>query len=175
MWKKKNENEECNGGNAIDLSLLPRFTRRVGISARVWLIGSRAKKVASDNGKNQLQSPTQVAFNLRLPFQDQWMANRLAPTRPIFRARLGSKPSNGFDAVFIPQIRKLVFEYCDKWPSSANARTYLYSHLVPLAEQNPHVEIIVKQRNQKEPIVRGFYCVLSSLVSYSFTYLPESE
>lgn len=86
------------------------------------------------------------------------MSPRLAPAKPILRARLGSKPSNGFDAVFIPQARKLVFEYCDKWPSSANARTYLYKYLVPLAERHPHVEIVVKQRDHKEPIVRGFYC-----------------
>ncbi|KAH9922681.1 thioredoxin-like protein [Amylocystis lapponica] len=85
------------------------------------------------------------------------MASTLAAaTKPLLRAQLASRPSNGHVA-FIPQIRKLVFEYCDKWPSSANTRTYLHDHLEGLARANPHVEIVVKQRNQKEPIIRGFY------------------
>ncbi|KAI0932677.1 hypothetical protein AcW1_000271 [Taiwanofungus camphoratus] len=85
------------------------------------------------------------------------MTSKLAPaTRPLLRAQLASRPSNGHVA-FIPQIRKLVFEYCDKWPSSANTRTYIHDYLEQLARANPHVEIVVKQRNQREPIVRGFY------------------
>jgi len=80
----------------------------------------------------------------------------MAATRPIFRAQLRSIPANGHVA-FVPQIRKLVFEYCDSWPTSANTRTYLSNHLEDLARQNPHVEVIVKQRNHKEPIIRGFY------------------
>jgi large subunit ribosomal protein L43 len=81
----------------------------------------------------------------------------LAATRPIFRAALHSRPANGHVA-FIPQIRKLVFEYCEKWPSSANTRTYLFNHLQELGRANPHVEIVVRQRNHKQPIIRGFYC-----------------
>lgn len=77
----------------------------------------------------------------------------------LIRAQLRSFPANGY-AAFLPQIRKLVFEFCDKWPSSANTRNYLLNQLQPLARQNPHVEIVVKQRNQKEPIVRGFYGLL---------------
>lgn len=76
--------------------------------------------------------------------------------RQLLRAQLRSRPANGH-AAFLPHIRKLVFEYCDKWPSSANTRTYIYNHIESLAKQNPHVEVVVKQRNQKEPIVRGFY------------------
>ncbi|KAF8887785.1 hypothetical protein BD779DRAFT_1672603 [Infundibulicybe gibba] len=38
-----------------------------------------------------------------------------------------------------------------------NTRTFILNHLEPLARQNPHVEVVVKQRNHKEPIVRGFY------------------
>ena len=85
------------------------------------------------------------------------MAARLPPTtRPLLRASLTSRPANGHVA-FIPQIRKLVFEYCDKWPSSANTRTYIHNHLEELARANPHVEVVVKQRTQNEPIIRGFY------------------
>ncbi|KIK04340.1 hypothetical protein K443DRAFT_676090, partial [Laccaria amethystina LaAM-08-1] len=74
----------------------------------------------------------------------------------IFRAQLRSTPANGH-AAFLPHIRKLVFEFCNKWPSSQNTRTFLLNDLQSLARQNPHVEIVVRQRNQREPIVRGFY------------------
>ncbi|KAF5392436.1 hypothetical protein D9757_002148 [Collybiopsis confluens] len=75
---------------------------------------------------------------------------------PILRAKLGSAPANGHSA-FLPHIRKLVVEYCDKWPSSANTRTFLLNHIQDVAKQNPHVEVVVRQRAHKEPIVRGFY------------------
>lgn len=74
----------------------------------------------------------------------------------LLRAQLRSRPANGH-AAFLPQIRKLVFEYCDKWPTSHHTRTFLLTRLQALARENPHVEVVVKQRNQKEPIVRGFY------------------
>jgi len=81
----------------------------------------------------------------------------LASATSILKARsLVSKPHNGH-AVFIPQIRKMVFEYCDEWASSANLRTYLHNHVEDLARSNPHVEFVVKQRPSREPIVRGFY------------------
>lgn len=78
------------------------------------------------------------------------------PMRPLLRASLASKPSNGHEA-FIPQIRKLVFEFSEKWASSANTRTYIWKHLEEMARKNPHVEVVVRERNEKEPIVRGFY------------------
>ncbi|PPQ67373.1 hypothetical protein CVT25_005952 [Psilocybe cyanescens] len=74
----------------------------------------------------------------------------------LLRASLRSRPTNGH-AAYLPQIRKLVFEYCDKWPTSANARIYINTRIEALAKANPHVELVVKQRNHKEPIVRGFY------------------
>ncbi|KAK7694229.1 hypothetical protein QCA50_001409 [Cerrena zonata] len=85
------------------------------------------------------------------------MAFKLPPAaKPLLRAQLTSRPANGA-AHFIPQCRKLVFEYCNKWPSSANTRTFLNSHLEELARSNPHVEVVVKPRPNHEPIVRGFY------------------
>jgi hypothetical protein len=85
------------------------------------------------------------------------MASRLAPvTKPIFRAQLSSKPSNGH-ASFIPQISKLVFEYSQNWSSSTNTRTFLQNNLQNLARANPHVQLVVKQRNNRQPIVRGLY------------------
>jgi len=76
--------------------------------------------------------------------------------RPILRAQLRSRPANGHSA-FLPAIRKLVFEYCDKWPTSASTRSFILAHAQALARANPHIELVLKQRNQKEPIVRGFY------------------
>ncbi|KAN0121477.1 Thioredoxin-like fold [Russula decolorans] len=85
------------------------------------------------------------------------MASRFAPvTKPIFRAQLSSKHSNGH-AAFVPQIRKIVFEYSQNWSSSANTRSYLHSNLQNLAHANPHIEVVVRQRNNRQPIVRGFY------------------
>jgi large subunit ribosomal protein L43 len=74
----------------------------------------------------------------------------------IFRAQLTSKLSNGHTA-FVPQIRKLVFEYSQNWSSSANTRTYLKNNLQNLARANPHVEVVVRQRSNRQPIVRGLY------------------
>ncbi|KAH8086618.1 thioredoxin-like protein [Cristinia sonorae] len=79
-----------------------------------------------------------------------------AATRPLLRASLSSSPANGHVA-FIPQVRKVVIEYCDSWASSANTRTFVHNHLENVARANPHVEFVVKQRTHKEPIARGFY------------------
>ena len=100
------------------------------------------------------------------------MVTRLSPAvKPLFRGRLSSRPSNGH-VVFIPQIRKLVFEYCDKWPSSSHCRNYIFKNIIPLAKSNPHVEIVVRQRIHKEPIIRGFYCnfSLSLIVTVEHLY-----
>ncbi|KAF9519656.1 hypothetical protein BS47DRAFT_1370657 [Hydnum rufescens UP504] len=69
---------------------------------------------------------------------------------PILRGQLHSKPSNGHIA-FIPQIRKLVFESCETWPTSAPLREVLGLHAETPARENPH------KRMYREPIVRGFY------------------
>ncbi|KAJ7596599.1 mitochondrial ribosomal protein subunit L51 [Mycena floridula] len=81
---------------------------------------------------------------------------RQPPVKAIFRAKLGSAPSNGH-SVYLSPVRKLVFEYTNTGPSSANARTFLLNRLEPLARENPHVEMVVRMRHSGEPIVRGFY------------------
>jgi len=84
----------------------------------------------------------------------------LAPvTKPLFRAQLSSRQSNGH-AYFVSQISKLVFEYAQNWSSSANTRTYLQNNLQKLARENPHVQVVIRQRNNRQPIVRGFYRAL---------------
>jgi len=82
----------------------------------------------------------------------------LGPVRPLLRAKLGSSPSNGH-VVFLPQIRKLVVEYTNNMPSSANTRTFVSNHIEELARQYPHVEIVVRQRMEREPVIRGLYGV----------------
>lgn len=77
-------------------------------------------------------------------------------TRPILQHQLISKAANGH-RVFIPQCRKLVFEYCERSTSSTRTRTWLLNSVEEIAKQNPHVEVVVKPRSFKEPIVRGFY------------------
>src|SRR6266404_5303969 len=91
----------------------------------------------------------------------------------IIRAHLTSKPANGH-AAFIPQIRKLVFEYSQNWASSTNTRTYLKNNLQTLARANPHVEVVIKQRGNRHPIIRGFYrTYFSSPVSFILVTLPS--
>ncbi|CAE6415425.1 unnamed protein product [Rhizoctonia solani] len=80
----------------------------------------------------------------------------MPPYAPVLRAQLRTKPSNGHGA-FVPQIKKLVFEYCDTWSSSARLRGYLLRNSGRLAQENPHVEVVVRQRPFKPPIVRGIY------------------
>lgn len=90
--------------------------------------------------------------------------NVLAAATPVVNRRaLLSRPSNGH-AIFIPQNRKLVFEYCDVWPSSSNLRRYIYNHVEDLAREHPHVEFVVKQRPSKEPVIRGLYRTLSEIL-----------
>src|SRR5258708_15096427 len=73
------------------------------------------------------------------------------------RAHLRSRPSNGY-INFVPHIRKLVFEFCESWPTSGPLRGVLRENVELLARENPHVEILVKKRMYKEPIVKGIYC-----------------
>ena len=94
---------------------------------------------------------------------------RLPRGTPILRGQLHSKPSNGHVA-FIPQIRKLVFEFCEAWPTSAPVREVLSLHAETLARENPHVEIVLKKRMYREPIVRGFYCEFF----FCFSLVPSS-
>ncbi|KAG1769650.1 hypothetical protein CY34DRAFT_76439 [Suillus luteus UH-Slu-Lm8-n1] len=77
-------------------------------------------------------------------------------TKQILRAQLRSYPANGHTA-YLPQVRKIVLEYCQKLPSSTNTRTFISNDLQRVAWQNPHVEFVVKQRNGHEPIARGLY------------------
>lgn len=74
----------------------------------------------------------------------------------LWRAQLRAAPANGHGA-FIPPIRKVVLEFCQHGPSSANARIFISKDMERVALEHPHVEFVVKQRNGHEPIARGFY------------------
>lgn len=77
-------------------------------------------------------------------------------SRPVLRASLRAAPANG-SAFFVPQIRRLVFEYCDRRTTSALTRLFILRHIEQLARDNPHVEFVVKQRPGRPPIIRGLY------------------
>lgn len=103
------------------------------------------------------------------------MASHIA--KPILRARLSSRPTNGV-ANFIPQVRKVVLEFCPHWPSSHNLRVYLDKHLEDVARKHPHVEFVVKERKNKQPIARGFYCAFYISLVYlhnSLTCTPVND
>jgi len=99
-------------------------------------------------------------FNLRLnpdlsiSISDSIVACTMA--HQILRGQLRSLPANGHTA-FLPQIRKVVVEFCQHYPSSRSTRCFVAAHLERVARQNPHVEFVVKQRNGQQPIARGFY------------------
>jgi hypothetical protein len=90
---------------------------------------------------------------------------RLPATRPVFRASLVSEGANGH-ASFVPPLRKIVFEYSEYMASSDVTRIYLRKHLEDLARRNPHVEVVVRPRHNKEPLITGFYG--TSCLSYCF-------
>ncbi|KAL4068385.1 hypothetical protein V8B97DRAFT_2009042 [Scleroderma yunnanense] len=76
----------------------------------------------------------------------------------LLRGQLRSLPANGYTA-FLPQVRKVVLEFCQHYPSSRNTRSFVAAHLERVARENPHVEFVLKQRNGHQPIARGFYGV----------------
>lgn len=101
------------------------------------------------------------------------MASKIGPAlKPFLRAQQTSFPANGHGA-FVPQARKLVFEFCDNWASSTNLRTYIHNRLEDLARQNPHVEFVVRRRSHREPVIRGFYS--TSLANPASTLLTKTR
>lgn len=80
------------------------------------------------------------------------------PLPRLLRGTLTSRPvPGGPTGTFVLPCRKLVFEYCERWQSSKGTRDFLTSEVVSLAQSNPSVEIVVRQRPGKHPVVRGFY------------------
>jgi hypothetical protein len=89
---------------------------------------------------------------------------RALPTasRPIHPSNLVARQGNGFTS-FVPQLRKLIFEYCERSEQSAKTRGYLLNYVEDVARSNPHVEVVVKTRTLKPPIVRGLYRKFSTM------------
>ncbi|KAI6095491.1 hypothetical protein F5141DRAFT_1268627, partial [Pisolithus sp. B1] len=71
-------------------------------------------------------------------------------------AQLCSYPAN-MHTTFIPQIHKVVLEFCQHYPSSSNTHTFISNHLKCVAHEHPHVEFVIRQHNGHEPIAHGFY------------------
>jgi large subunit ribosomal protein L43 len=83
---------------------------------------------------------------------------RLSPAfLPVNPSNLVAKQGNGYN-LFVPQLRKLIFEYCERSEQSSRMRSYLLNHVEDVARENPHVEVVVKTRTLKPPVIRGLYC-----------------
>ncbi|KAG8759500.1 hypothetical protein FRC14_005788 [Serendipita sp. 396] len=83
--------------------------------------------------------------------------SKLPPAfKPVHPSLLVSSQGNGYN-LFVPQLRKLVFEYCERSEQSTKTRAYLLRNVEDLALAHPHVEVVVKTRTLKPPIVRGLY------------------
>lgn len=97
-----------------------------------------------------------------------------AAAKPILRAQLRSSAANGHvPASFVPQIRKLVFEFCERWPTSAPLRDVLSGGVQTIASENPHVEVVLKKRMFKEPVVRGFYREFATALPFATLHHDE--
>ena len=139
--------EPAGGARTLTHAFKPRYARYVINSIRA----RRHDQWHTESSPPSLAAPTMAS------------AVRTA-SRPLLRAQLASHPANGHVA-FIPQVRKVVIEFCDSWASSAHTRTFIHNHLEDVARAHPHVEFVVKQRTHKEPIARGFYRMYTSRTS----------
>ena len=86
---------------------------------------------------------------------------------PLLRASLGAtRPANGFTSFRRP-CKKVVLEYCEQWASNDGMRRFIGSRIgvERIANDNPSVEVVVKKRPYKHPIVRGLYRKLASLLT----------
>lgn len=101
---------------------------------------------------------------------------RALPTasRPIHPSQLVARQGNGYTS-FVPQLRKLIFEYCERSEQSTKARGYLLRHVEEVARNNPHVEVVVKTRTLKPPVIRGLYCKLVLFIVILFLICTHSE
>src|SRR5258706_1087106 len=90
---------------------------------------------------------------LEAGFFDLIAMQRLPPvTRPILQHQLISKATNRHP-LFIPQCRKLVFEYYERSKSSTRTRTWLLNSLEEIARQNPHLQVVANPRSLEDAIV----------------------
>ncbi|PVG02156.1 hypothetical protein CPB86DRAFT_751484 [Serendipita vermifera] len=92
-----------------------------------------------------------------LPPRNGPRSSRLPPAfLPVNPSSLVAKQGNGYN-LFVPPLRKLIFEYCERSEQSSRMRSYLLNHVEDVARKNPHVEVVVKTRTLKPPVVRGLY------------------
>lgn len=117
----------------------------------------KSRQPATDGWPGHPHSVADPILPLHFPAPIQFSSHSSPmATQQLWRAQLRSYPANGHTA-FLPQIRKVVLEFCQHYPSSSNARTFISNHLERVAREHPHVEFVIRQRNGHEPIARGFY------------------
>ena len=85
----------------------------------------------------------------------------------LLRASLRTTPSNGSPSSssllssattpFILPCKKLVFEYCPSWGSNKGTIDFIAKDVEELAREYPSVEIVVRERRWKHPVLRAFY------------------
>lgn len=72
-----------------------------------------------------------------------------------------SKPAaNGYNGVFHRPCKKIVLDYCETWGSSEGMRSFIQSEKAgpaSIAERHPEVEVVVRRRPFKHPVLRGLY------------------
>lgn len=94
------------------------------------------------------------------------------------RRSLSAPLANGHTAFVLP-CKKLVFEYCEHWASNAGLREYLVQDLRRLASRYPGVELVVRRREFKHPVVRAvygpFFVPSLHVTSMTDTYATYSE
>ncbi|KAJ1508635.1 39S ribosomal protein L51, mitochondrial [Coelomomyces lativittatus] len=57
--------------------------------------------------------------------------------------------------IFLPQIERLVFNYCETSGSSKGLIHFFKNDLVSFANSHPHIQIIVTPRPSKHPLIKG--------------------
>ncbi|KNE61023.1 hypothetical protein AMAG_06783 [Allomyces macrogynus ATCC 38327] len=67
---------------------------------------------------------------------------------PVFKNGVG---------MFVPQIKRIVFNYCERSGSSRGLIDFFQRDLVQFAEAHPHVEMVVHPRPSKHPLVKGTF------------------
>lgn len=66
-----------------------------------------------------------------------------------------------------------MFEFCERWPTSAPLRDVLSGGVETIASENPHVEVVLKKRMFKEPVVRGFYREFAKALPFATLHHDE--
>ncbi|ORZ30645.1 hypothetical protein BCR44DRAFT_52543 [Catenaria anguillulae PL171] len=59
--------------------------------------------------------------------------------------------------LFVPQCKRIVFNYCERSGSSAGLIQFFKTDLHKFALQHPHIEFVVTPRPAKHPLAKGLF------------------